>query len=153
MSHTHIVTANNMSSMGLVTKVFNAVWKTTKKPFIGGHFFTCGNCTKCHTSGQDNCPAKDSTCHTCQKTSYRKQKYKKPKKTAPGAKKPNSQSQSWCQPGADEVGVQEGDLAFDEVIIPENLKLLTLADISVDVMTEAFATVDMPVISKKRASL
>ena len=108
-----------MSSMGLVTKVFNAIWKTTKKPFIGGHFFTCGNCTKCHTSGQDKCPAKDSTCHTCQKTSYWKQKYKKPKKTVPGAKKPNSQSQSWCQPGrrADEVGVQEGDPAFDEVII------------------------------------
>ena len=39
----HIAIANNMSSMGLVTKATNAVKKTNKKGF-----FTCGNCTKCH---------------------------------------------------------------------------------------------------------
>ena len=35
----------------------------------------------------------------------------------------------------------------------EDPKQITLTDISIDVMTEAFATVDMPVASKKRASL
>ena len=56
----------------------------------------------------------------------------------------------------------EGDPAFDEVMIhallanhkrPEDPKQITLIDISIDVMTEATATVDMPVASKKRASL
>ena len=63
---------------------------------------------------------------------------------------------------ADEVGVLEGDPAFDEVMIhallanqkrPEDPKQITLTDISIDAMTEATATVDMPVASKKRASL
>ena len=63
---------------------------------------------------------------------------------------------------ADEVGVLEGDPAFDEVMIhawlanqkrPEDPEKITLIDISIDVMTEAFATVDMPVASKKWASL
>ena len=63
---------------------------------------------------------------------------------------------------ADEVAVLEGDPAFDEVMIqalladqkrPEDLKQITLTDISIDVMPEAFATVDMPVASNKRASL
>ena len=62
---------------------------------------------------------------------------------------------------ADGVGVS-GDPAFDEVMIhasltdqkrPEDPEKITLADISIDAMTEAFATVDMPVASKKRASL
>ena len=54
----HIAIANNMSSMGLVTKAINAVKKTNKKGF-----FTCGNCTKCHAPGRENYPAKDSSCH------------------------------------------------------------------------------------------
>ena len=36
---------------------------------------------------------------------------------------------------------------------PEDLEKITLVDISIDTMTEAFATVDMPVASEKRASL
>ena len=36
---------------------------------------------------------------------------------------------------------------------PEDPEKITLADISIDTITEAFATVDMPVASKKRASL
>ena len=51
----HIAIANNMSSMGLVTKAINAVKKTNEKGF-----FTCGNCTKCHAPGRYNYPAKDS---------------------------------------------------------------------------------------------
>ena len=84
----HIAIANNMSSVGLVTKVINAVKKTNKKGF-----FTCGNCTKCHTPGRDNYLVKDSTSHACQKTGHWKQKSKK---TTPGAWKPKSQPQSQC---------------------------------------------------------
>ena len=36
---------------------------------------------------------------------------------------------------------------------PEDPKQISLADISIDSMTEAFDIVDMPVASKKRASL
>ena len=57
--------ADNMTSMGLSTKAASAVQKMTKKPPTHGS--PCGNCTKCHTPGREHCPAKDSTCHSCQK--------------------------------------------------------------------------------------
>ena len=56
---THIAIADNMSSMGLATKTVNAIRKVPKKS-------QCGNCTKPHAPGQQHCPAKDSTCHSCQ---------------------------------------------------------------------------------------
>ena len=160
--HTHITITDNMSLMGLSTKAISTVQKTMKKSST--HSTPCGNCTKCHTPGREHCPAKDSTCHSCQKISHWKQKCRKSNKAKDAHKKPKSQPQQ--QHGgrkrADEVGVLEGDPAFDEVMIharltdqkrPEDPEKITLTDISIDTMTEAFATVDMPVASKKRASL
>ena len=97
------------------------------------------------------------------KTNHWKQNYRKPNKVKDAHKKPRSQLQHWHggRKRADE-GVLEEDPTFDEVIIhtsladqkrPEGPKQITLADISIDLMTEAFATVDMPVASKMRASL
>ena len=82
----YVAITDNMSSMGLATKAINAVQKTNKMSF-----FICSNCTKHHAPGRDNCPAKDSIYHAFQKTGHWKQKSKK---TAPGTKKPNFQSQS-----------------------------------------------------------
>ena len=130
----YISIANNMSSMGLLTKTVNAVQNTTKKSFTRSQFFACGNCTKCHAPDRDNCPAKDSTCYACQKTGHWKQKCKK----------------------SNEVGVLEGVPTFDEVMIhawlanqkrPEDPRQIT--DISIDTMTEAFATVDMSIASNR----
>ena len=159
---THIAIAGNISLMGLSTKAVSAVQKMMKK--ASSHGNPCGNCTKCHTPGREYCPAKDSTCHSCQKIGHWKQKYRKSNKAKDAHKKPKSQPQRWHggRRRADEVGVLEGDPAFDEVMIhawltdqkkPEHPEKITLADISIDAMTEAFATVDMPVASKKRASL
>ena len=160
--HTHIAITDNMNSMGLSTKAISAVQKMMKKSST--HSTPCGNCTKHHTTGREHCPAKDSTCHSCQKIIHWKQKCRKSNKAKDAHKKPKSQSQ--CRHRgrrrADEVGVSEGDPAFDEVMIhawlanqkrPEDLEKITLTDISIDAMMEAFATVDMPVASKKRARL
>ena len=113
---THIAIADNMSSMGLSTKAVSAVQKMTKK--ASSHSNPCGNCTKHHTPGREHCPAKDSTCHSCQKIGHWKQKCRKSNKAEDAYNKPKSQSQ--CRHGgrkrADEVGVS-GDPAFDEVMI------------------------------------
>ena len=117
-----------------------------------------------HCQGESTVPAKNSTCHSCQKIGHWKHKCRKSNKAKDAHKKPKSQLQRrhGGRRRADEVGVSEGDPAFDEVMIhawladqkrPEDPKQITLADISIDAMTEAFATVDMPVASKKRASL
>ena len=159
---THIAITDNMSSMDLSTKAVSAVQKTMKKSST--HSTPCGNCTKHHTPGREHCPAKDSTCHSCQKIGHWKQKCRKSTKAIDAHKKPKSQHQWWHggRRRADEVGVSEGDPASDEVMIhawltnrkrPEDPEKITLADISIDAITEAFATVDMPVASKKRASL
>ena len=114
---THIAIVDNMSSMGLSTKAVSAVQKMTKK--APSHSNPCGNCTKCHTPGREHCPAKDSTCHSCQKIGHWKQKCRKSNKAKDAYKKPKSQPQ-WRHGGrkrADEVGVSEGDPAFDEVMI------------------------------------
>ena len=115
--HTHIAIADNMSSMGLSTKAVSAVQKMTKK--ASSHCNPCGNCTKCHTPGREHCPAKDSTCHSCQNIGHWKQKCRKSNKAKDAYKKPKSQPQQ--QHGGrrrvDEVGVLEGDPAFDEVMI------------------------------------
>ena len=115
--HTHIAIADNMSSMGLSTKAISAVQKMTKKPST--HSSPCGNCTKCHMPGREYCPAKDSTCHSCQKISHWKQKCRKSNKAKDAHKKPKSQPQQrhGGRKRADEVGVSEGDPAFDEVMI------------------------------------
>ena len=109
--------ADNMSSMGLSTKAVSAVQKMMKK--ASSHGNPCGNCTKCHTPGREHCPAKDSTCHSCQKISHWKQKCRKSNKAKDAHKKPKSQPQQ--QHGgrkrADEIGVLEEDPAFDEVMI------------------------------------
>ena len=114
---THIAIADNMNSMGLSTRAISAVQKTMKKSST--HTTPCGNCTKCHTPGREHCPAKDSTCHSCQKIGHWKQKCRKSNKAKDAHKKPKSQPQR--QHGgrrrADEVGVSEGDPAFDEVMI------------------------------------
>ena len=63
----------------------------------------------------EHCPAKDSTCHCCQRIG---QKCRKSNKAKDAHKKPKSQPQ-WRHGGrrrADEVGVS-GDPAFDEVMI------------------------------------
>ena len=114
---THIAIADNMNSMGLSTKSISAVQKTIKKSST--HSTPCGNCTKHHTPGREYHPAKDSTRHSCWKIGHWKQKCRKSNKAKDAHKKPKSQSQ--CQHGgrrrADEVGVSEGDPAFDEVMI------------------------------------
>ena len=72
---------------------------------------------KHHTPGRQHCPAKDSAWHFCQKIGHWKQKCRKSNKDA--HKKPKSQPK-WQYGGrkrADEVGVSEGDPAFDEVKI------------------------------------
>ena len=114
---THITIADNMSSMGLSTKAVSAVKKMMKKSST--HSAQCGNCTKCGTRGREHCPAKDSTCHSCQKIGHWKQKCRKSNKAKDAHKKPNSQPQ-WRHGGrrrADEVGVLKGDPAFDGVMI------------------------------------
>ena len=154
---THIAITGNMNSMGLSTKAISAVQKTMKKSST--HSTPCGNCTELHTPGREHCPAKDSTCHSCRKISHWKQKCRKSNKAKDAHKKPRSQPQqrNGGRKRADEVVVLEGDPA--EVMIhawladqkrPADPEQITLADISVDVMTEAFATVDMPVASKKQ---
>ena len=114
---THIAIADNMSSMGLSTKAVNAVQKMTKK--ASSHDNPCGNCTKRHTPGREHCPAKDSTCHSCQKIGHWKQKCRKSNKAKDAHKKPKSQPQRRHgeRRRADEVEVSEGDPAFDEVMI------------------------------------
>ena len=115
--HTHITIADNMNSMGLSTKAISAVQKTMKKSST--HSTPCGNCTKHHTTGRDHCPAKDSTCHSFQKIGHWKQKCRKSNKAKDAYKKSKSQSQCRYRGRrrADEVGVSEGDPAFDEVMI------------------------------------
>ena len=114
---THTAIADNMSSMGLSTKAVSAVQKMTKK--ASSHSNPCGNCTKRHTPGREQCPAKDSTCHSCQKIGHWKQKCRKSNKAKDAHKKPKSQPQRrhGGRRRADEVGVLEGDPAFDEVMI------------------------------------
>ena len=116
MCRTHIAIADNMSSMGLATKAIGTVQKM-KKPQSRGS--PCGNCTKRHTPGREHCPAKDSTCHACQNVGHWKQKCRKSNKAKDSNKKPKSQFRR--QPGgrkrADEVGVSDGDPAFDEITI------------------------------------
>ena len=114
---THIAIADNMSSMGLSTKAVSAVQKMMKK--ASSHSNPCGNCTKRHTPGREHCPAKDSTCHSCQKIGHWKQKCRKSNKAKDAHKKPKSQPQRrhGGRKRADEVGVSEGDPAFDEVMI------------------------------------
>ena len=132
-----------MSSMVLSTKSVSTVQQTMKKSST--HNTPCGNYTKCHTPGREHCPAKDSTYHSC---------HKKPKS--------QTQHRHGRRKRADEVGVLEPDPAFDEIMIhawladqksPEDPENIILTDISIDTMTEAFATVDMAIASKKRASL
>ena len=89
MCCTQITIADNMSSMGLLTKSVSAVQKMMKKSSTHGS--PCGNCTKCHTLGREHCPAKDSTCHSCQKIGHRKQKYRKSNKAKDTHKKPKTQ--------------------------------------------------------------
>ena len=157
----HIAIADNLSSMGLATKAIGTVQKV-KKP--QSHGSPCGNCTKRHTPGREHCPAKDSSCHACQNVGHWKQKCRKSNKAKDSNMKLKSQVHRRLggRKRADEVGVSDGDPTFDEITIhawltdqkrPEDPKKITLADISIDAMTEAFATVDMPVASNKRASL
>ena len=85
---THIAITDNMNSMGLSTKTISAVQKTMKS---SAHSISYGNCTKCHTPGREHCPAKDSTCHSCQKIGHWKQKCRKSNKAKDTHKKPKSQ--------------------------------------------------------------
>ena len=112
-----------------------AVQKTMKKSTTNGS--SCGHCTKHHTPGREYCSAKDSTCHSCQKIGHWKQKCRKSNKAKDAYKKPKSQPQQWHEgrKRADEVGVSEGDPAFDEVMLhawladqkrPEDLKQITI---------------------------
>ena len=63
------------ASMRLVQ--YSAVQKMMKS---STHSAPCGNCTKRHTPGREHCPAKDSTCHSCQKIGHWKQKCRKSNK-------------------------------------------------------------------------
>ena len=112
-------------------------------------------------------PITDSTCSFCHKIGYWRVKCRKAKKSNPTVQKNNPpyHPKNWQGGGkkADEVGVLEGDPHCDEITIhawladqkkrPKDPKEIVLADISIDVMTESFANVEMPVASKKRASL
>ena len=83
----HITITDNMSSMGLSTKAVSAVQKIMKK--ASSHSNPCSNCTKDHTPGREHCPAKDSTCHSCQKIGHWKQKCRKSNKAKDAQKKPS----------------------------------------------------------------
>ena len=105
--------------------------------------------------------ARESSCHRCQKTGHWKQKCNSQRRQ-PQVPRHLAKSQSQCRPKrwgmADEVGVLEGDLTFDEVIVhawlaDQRTWSRSPSDISIDVMIEAFAAVDMPVTFKKRASI
>ena len=74
----HIAIADNMSWIGLSTKAVNAVQKMMKKATMHGSSYR--NCTKHYTPGREHCPAKDSTCHSCQKISHWKLKCRKSNK-------------------------------------------------------------------------
>ena len=89
--HTHITIADNMNSMSLSTKAISAVQKMMKKS--SAHSTPCGNCTKCHTPGREHCPAKESTCYSCQKIGHCNQKCRKSNKAKDAHKKPKSQPQ------------------------------------------------------------
>ena len=84
--HTHIVITDNMNSMGLSTKAISAEQKMMKKSST--HSTPCGNYTKHHTPGREHCPAKDSTCHSCQKIGHWKQKCRKSNKAKDAHKMP-----------------------------------------------------------------
>ena len=103
--------------MGLSTKAVSAVQKMTRKSST--HGIPSGNCTKCHTLGREHYPAKDSTYHSCQMIGHCKQKCRKSNKAKGTHKKCRSQPQQYYggRKRADEVGVLEGDPAFDEVMI------------------------------------
>ena len=148
--------------MGPSTIAVSAVQKMMKKSAIHGS--PCGSYTKCHTSGRNHCLAKDSTCHSCQKIGQWKQKCRNSNKAKDVHKKPKSQPQCWHggRKMADEVGVSEGDPAFDEIMIHawlanqkrlQDPKQITHTDISIDLITKTFTTVDLSNASKKRASL
>ena len=98
---THIAITDNMSSMGLSTKAISAVQKTVNKSST--HSTPCGNCMKHHTPGREHCPAKDSTCHSCQKIGHWKKKCRKSNKAKDAHKKPRSQPQ-W------QHGVRKGQM-------------------------------------------
>ena len=85
---THLAIADNMSSMGLVTKAIGTVQKM-KKP--QAHGSPCSNCTKCYTPGREHYPVKNSTCHACQNVGHWKQKCRKSNKAKDSNKKPKSQ--------------------------------------------------------------
>ena len=107
---THITIADNMSSMLLSTKAVSTVQKTMMK--LSSHGRPCGNCTKCHTPGREHCPAKDSTCHSCQKIGCWKSKCRKTK-DANNKLKSQPEQRHGGRKRADEIGVLEGDSAFD----------------------------------------
>ena len=113
--HMHIAIADNMSLMGLTTKVVNAIQKVPRKT-------QSDNCTKPHAPGWQPCPVKDSTCNYCQKVEHWRIKCIKSKKTVPGSKKlPKLQHPPHHYLGGkkttDEVGVSEGDPHYDEISI------------------------------------
>ena len=109
----HIAIVYTMSSMSLATKTTSTVQKSVKKQT--SHSSPCGNCTTPHSRKR----AKDPTCHTCQNVGHWKQKCRKSNKAKDSNKK--SKSQIHRPPGgrkrADEVGVSDGDPAFDEITI------------------------------------
>ena len=116
--HTQIAIADNMSSMGLSSKAVSTIQKVQKRTSTS----TCGNCTKHHTLGHENCPAKNAICHKCKNTGHWSVKCRKSKKPVSGAKQPqHSQKHPRYRPGGrkktDEIDVSEENPNFDEVTI------------------------------------
>ena len=100
---THSALDTGLTEMGLREKKVNAVQKTAGRRRQQPPKGQCGNCTKKHPSGWDNCPARDATCHGCGNKGHWKTKCRKSQKADKGQtsrrpqhpKKPNTLQELW----------------------------------------------------------
>ena len=81
---THSALDTGLTEMGLREKKVNAVQKTAGRRRQQPPKGQCGNCTKKHPSGRDNCPVRDATCHGCGNKGHWKTKCRKSQKADKG---------------------------------------------------------------------
>ena len=81
---THSALDTGLTEMGLREKKVNAIQKTAGRRRQQPPKGQCGNCTKKHPSGRDNCPARDATCHGCGNKGHWKTKCRKSQKADKG---------------------------------------------------------------------
>ena len=125
------------------------------------HSSSCGNCTKCHMPGREPCPVKDFTATLARRLVTRN-------RSAGSLTRPRTPTRNPSHNFNGDMEEEKGQMNFRRrpcfwwnndthlTSQPQETrgpKQITLADISIDVTTEAFAIVDMLVASNKRASL